>query len=246
MEILSPTCVRVLRGTPVRCLSATIWVLLALVSPALAVSYDASVFLSISAGPNPRFGTSLTFFPGITVTPPPTTFGNGSATRSASASVPGQVSASASGSIFICQEIFGCGEQPSFSIASSGASATGVGSLVVQPQFHQNNVNFPLVIREDWRLASDDSRAAATIRYTVLLDGELLRSANRTVAGGFTEVHATTPLTLNVAPGFHSVVFTAEASGLAAIPEPTTMLLFGSSLAAIGLAARRRRKHQQS
>ena len=249
MKSSSGTSVRILRTTVVRCLGAVAWVLLALVSPAHAINYDASVFLSVAAGSNVPFGTSLTLFPGITVTPPPLTLGHGFATRSATASVPGQVSASAAGGVFACSGLPPfppqcLGEQPGISFASSGASATGVGSLVVSPQFHQNNVNFPIVIQEDWRVASDDPRAAANILYTVLFDGEVLRSANTTMAGNFTEVHIQTPLTLSVAPGFHSVVFTAEASGLA-VPEPGTMLLFGTAAAGIGLAAWRRRRSKQ-
>jgi hypothetical protein len=224
-----------------------------ILSAAQAVNYDASVFLSIAAGSNVPFGTSLTFFPGITVTPPPITHGHGFATRSATASVPGQVSASAAGGIFVCNFVppLNCGgEQPIFSIASSGASATGVGSLVVSPVFYQSNVTFPIVIQEDWSISASsvfgpDQRAEASIRYSVLFDGNVLRSTNQTITGGSAEAHLTTPLSLSVAPGFHSVVFTAEASGLAAVPEPGTMLLVGTTAAGLGLAAWRRRRAKQ-
>jgi hypothetical protein len=61
MEILSRTCVRIMGGA-----------LMGLSSPARAVSYDASVLLSITAAPKVPFGARLTFDPGITVTPPKT------------------------------------------------------------------------------------------------------------------------------------------------------------------------------
>jgi hypothetical protein len=61
MEILSRTCVRIRGGA-----------LMGLSSPAQAVSYDASPFVSMTAAPKVPFGTSLTFFPGIRVTPPKT------------------------------------------------------------------------------------------------------------------------------------------------------------------------------
>src|SRR4030095_3528023 len=53
---------------------------------------------------------------------------------------------------------------------------------------------------------------------------------------------------VSLTPGFHSLMFIAQADGVAVVtPEPTTLLLFGATAAGLGLprsaAARREQQH---
>ena len=208
------------------------------------VTYEAMVAFTVSAAPGPLpFGASLTLFPGVAFTPPPFTTFNGTATNSASASVPGHVQAAAQGTGIVRTEF---GEQEAHSTSASSATAIGFGSLA-NTSFVPT-VNFPLLFHEDWRVSAVGP-AEAHIQFQVLLDGALIHSGSATAGQGHpgsTANSATVPLTVALEPGFHSLVFTAQADGLAATPEPATLLLVGTTAAGIGLAGWRQRRRKQA
>lgn len=199
--------------------------------------YDATVSLTVSPGPSLPAGASLHLFPGVTIT-------SGNASATAAANVPGHLFAAAHGEVVG----FGAGGGPSF--PRSEAGAIGSGFLI-----STNHVQFPLVVHEDWSVSAftccSGLYARADIRFRVLLDDITLLSVHKLSEhpvqfhGGFDQSRQlTTPLTLNLSPGIHSLTFAAEAAGIIT-PEPATILLFGSSLAGIGVAAWKRRRLKQ-
>jgi hypothetical protein len=104
-------------------------------------------------------------------------------------------------------------------------------------------------VHEDWSVSASDGRAEANINLTVLLNGVVVFN-DAGSAGGATGVSlaskdATVPLTIALEPGFNSLVFIAEADGLAATPEPATLILVGTTAAGLGLAGWRQRRHKQ-
>lgn len=206
-------------------------------------SYQAGVFLSVSTAPGLLpFGTSLTLFSGAAFTPPPFAKFNASATNSAIANVPGQLRVGASGAAL--GPPGGLGEQNTESFAASSATAIGFGSLL-NNVFGHPPVAFPLVVHEDWRVAAEGS-GVANIRFQVLFDGTVIHEGAATADGlhpGFAN-SASVPLTVTLDPGFHSLVFTAQADGLASTPEPATLLLVGTTAAGLGLA--RWRQHRRA
>jgi hypothetical protein len=209
--------------------------LVTLQTPAFALSYDASVFLSLSS-PGGPFGTSLTFSPGATHIPVPVTYGSVSATSSAAASTPGQIQAATSGASFV----FGEG----YPIVISKATAVGLGSIRVNRDF----AFFPLHIHEMWSVSGIGHHGNASIDLKVLLDGVLIHSRSASVAGEWPDVQrdlaedVTTKLFLPLPLGVHGLVFTADAAGTIVTPEPASLILFGSTAAGLGWLARRRRK----
>ena len=234
--------------------TALLCVLLGAHPAAQAISmYDASVSLEVSTWALVPFMSSLTLLPGITLTPPPFGRGNGTASRSATANVPGQVKASASG-VAIGSVDCGLGEcTVDDTFVSSRATAIGLGSLSAI-----NNVSFPLAVHEKWSVSafSNSLGAEANINFQILLDGAAVYSGAASATSGrfgqgtlpnFESNDETTRLRLALTPGPHSLIFTAEANGLAATPEPTTLLLFGTTAAGLAVARwkQRRRKHQQ-
>lgn len=219
----------------------------ALVPSAQAIAiYDASIFVSVSTGPNLPPGVSFELHPGATLTPPPfppdpPPGSVAMATRNAVANVPGQVFAT----------VHGVG-----SYANSSASAFGFGSLVN----HQGvNVSFPILVTPHWSISVEyvccgADMAAATVRSRILLDDvEVVQTSDSKATAGAPFPHSsvslpnhvTTPLTLNLEPGSHGLTFTAEASGLAS-PEPTTLVLMGTTAAGLGLARWRQQRRKRA
>src|SRR6185503_11078908 len=85
------------------------------------------------------------------------------ATRSASASPPGQLQAAASGGVFSVE---------GYPTAASLATAVGVGSILVNRDF----AFFPLLIHEAWSVSAVGHVSHASIDLKVLLDGVLIHS----------------------------------------------------------------------
>ena len=210
-------------------------------SPAWAIAnYNAFVDVTVSApGPIPS-GTGLSLFTGITNTPPVTEVGTAVAFNEASASTPGVVTGNASGAAVA----------PPTSFAASLGGASTIGSLL-----NQNGapVGFPLTIAHialiQASTTESDEQAFAHWSFNVLLDGTSLLSLNDSCTAGpvcSRSSVGTDPFTLSLTPGFHSLSITAEADGTAlaseVVPEPTTLVLVGTTMAGLGLARTMRRR----
>jgi hypothetical protein len=228
-------------GTVVSCLSA-------LCSPALAIAiYDAFADVSVSApGPIPS-GTGLSLFTGSTFTPPPIEIGNGIATNAAFAAPPGTASAL----------VLGSATAPPDSFAASFASAISQGALLNQ---NAGTVSFPLTVSHssivNASATGPNESADAHFLFQVLFDGAVVRAdeGRCTVLSGSCTRGDTDSISLALAltPGFHSLFITAQADGFATaatppnpVPEPTTLLLVGTTAAGLGLARWRQRRRRQ-
>lgn len=220
-------------------LLAALLSLVTLQTPAFALSYDASVFLSIST-PGGPFATTLTLAPGAIHFANPIVVGRASVTYSGSASTPGQIQVGTTGG--------GVGIAESLPLAFSRGTAVGLGSIEVARAF----AFFPLHIHEMWSLSAIGGGTQASIDLKVFLDGVPIHSRSARVAGGWPDVeHAladdvTTKLFLPLSLGINNLVFTAEAAGLIVTPEPASLLLFGSTVAGLGWLARRRHGQRTS
>jgi hypothetical protein len=227
--------------------------LIALQTPALAVAiYDALAQVSVSApGPLPP-GTGITF-PFFTPIAVQSEMGNAAASASATQAPPGTFSAIVTG------------------IASPGApdnsrafsSATGAGFVSV---FNQNatSVLFPLTIAHHLSAltaeipSSESGGATAQASFDVFL-GAVQRLADGSInLCGSNDLEpilrpqcsiediGTTTVLLPLNPGSLGLNIFLSASGQAGspevVPEPATLLLFGTTMAGLGLARWRRRK----
>ena len=210
--------------------------------PAWAIAiYDAFVDVTVSApGPIPS-GTGISLFTGSGFTPPVIEIGAAVAFNDASASTPGVVTANASG--------LAVASSP-FSLAASTGSATTTGSLLNE---NTAAVAFPLTVSHialvQASTTGPDEVAFAHYSFNVLLDGgSLLALADSCLAGAACSLPSvgSNLLSLNLTPGFHSLVITAEADGFAlaseAVPEPATLILVGTTMAGLGALARVRRR----
>jgi hypothetical protein len=220
--------------------------LIALQTPALAIAiYDAFTEISLSFGQVPS-GTSISFLPGVTFIRPPIQIGNAIATSFASTSPSGTALASALGSA----------SGPPNSSAASFASALSVTVLLNQ---NATFVNLPLTISHTRfpQIASSDRReqTGSDNFFQATIDSILLSFFNGgSAAGGggsvtFTDSGSDSFL-FPLSPGLHSLVLTAQAGGDASspipspTPEPVSLILFGTTMAGLGLAARWRRRRQ--
>jgi hypothetical protein len=209
-------------------------------SPAWAIAiYNAFVDVTVSApGPIPG-GTGISLFTGTTAIPMIMEIGTAGAFTDASASTPGVATVNASGFAVA----------PPFSFASSQRAASTSGSLL-----NENGapVAFPLTVDRIALVQASTTEpgelASAHWSFDVLLDGTsqlFLTDACAGPACSRTSV-GPIPLALNLTPGFHSLSITAEADGSAqaieTVPEPTTLILVGTVMAALGLARTTRRR----
>jgi hypothetical protein len=114
-------------------------------------------------------------------------------------------------------------------------------------------VGFPLAIDHialvQASTTESDELAFARWSFSVLLDGtSLLSLADSCTAGPVCSRSSvgSNPFILNLTPGFHSLAISAQADGFAfapeAVPEPTTLILVGTVMAALGLARTTRRR----
>ena len=215
--------------------------LIVLQTPALAIaSYDALAQVSVLASS----GTQLTFSPAGHVTSQ-FELGNAGAFADTSTSLPATTSATVTG--------FATG--PSESIARSSANADSFVSVVNQNAttgFFPVTVSY-LLSTLTTTLSSGGAKTSAG--FDVLLDG-LFQGARDSIAlCGFDDF--TPPIrpacsaddsgsiNLLLPTGGHSlevnVFVSGEASAPELVPEPTMLLLFGTTLAGLGLARWRRR-----
>ena len=209
--------------------------------PAGAIAiYSGDVTLSVSAPGALPPGTGISLFQGTVTLGPLFEIGAATASHSGSAVVPGLIQASVAGSA----------SAPPTSLAMSVASATTSGSILNTNAFA---VAFPLTI--DWSAtvvasAGANEFAAAGFSYSVLLDGAVKVKVNEDVAIAppFEMItdSGTVPLTLNLGPGFHTLLLTDSVDGFASatspVPEPTTLALLGVTSVGVGLATRWRRR----
>ncbi len=208
---------------------------------AIAV-YDAFIDVTLSApGPIPS-GTGISLFTGTTLTPPPVEVGTAVAFNTASAGPPGTVNANASGAAVA----------PPTSLASSLGSATTTAALLNQ---NSGVVAFPLNISHIGLVQASttepDESAFAHWSFAVLFDGVFQPTlsladtcsappdCSRSSVGSI-------PFSLHLPPGFHSLSIPAQAVGFAlateVVPEPTTLILVGTTMAGVGLARTMRRR----
>jgi hypothetical protein len=172
-------------------------------------------------------------------------------------------------------EVHGMASGPPVAIAASFASLVGQVALLNQNAgpvqlglrafFSPPGLNFT-----DASATGPNEPASAHSRFQLFLDGNSLFLEDRTFRSGdpFRSRHArlcfpnVPPEQLrpgicgdfdftgeaSLTPGFHSLMFIAQADGVAVVtPEPTTLLLFGTTAAGLGVARwrQRRRKQQQ-
>lgn len=227
--------------------------LLALHTPVLAIAiYDALAQVSVSTpGPLPP-GTGITFSSSLASTTSQFQVGTAAASASTSASPPGTVSAI----------VTGVASQggPDNSIARSSASALGFVTL-----FNQNTttVLFPLTISHLLSTftaeipSSETGGATAQASFSVHFGPFLsLSSGSSGLCAGndfesllrpqcSVDDSGSTTLLFGLSPGSRFLDIEVFASGQAGspevVPEPTTLLLFGTTMAGLGLAHWRRR-----
>jgi PEP-CTERM motif-containing protein len=224
-------------------------------TPALAIGiYNASVQMSFVSEPIPP-GTSISFSPGTTFTggsaPGAQPVGGGNlqpalATSAALASTPGSATALVSGF---------AGPGAGFRSSSSAfVIADGSASLF---NFNTTSVTFPLTVS----FTRNMSASIGPGDFAVSSTGLLLAVDAVALISDVTTCKPTCDITnsgsqtflLGLTPGSHSLNFDVSAIGSAAsgsfapTPEPTTLLLFGTTAAGLGLARwrQRRRKQQQ-
>lgn len=209
-------------------------------SPAWAIAiYNAFVDVTVSAPGAIPNGTGISLFTGTTAMPIITEEGTAGAFTDASVSTPGVVTVNASGFAVA----------PPFSFASSQQIASTSGSLLNE---NAAPVAFPVTVDHIGLVQASttepDELALAHWSFSVLLDGAFQLALTDACAGpacSHSSVGAN-PLILSVTPGFHSLLITAEADGSArateAVPEPTTLMLVGTVMAALGLARVTRRR----
>lgn len=225
--------------------------LTALQTPALAVAiYDAFAEVTVSPGTLAP-GIGISFFQGSTVTPNPNFFGNAFATSSAQAPPSSAIAVVAGGA-----------SSPPDAFAASFASAVSSGFL-----FNGNATNSALVLNVSRTLFAFESTLGSTLPATasadflfqVLVDGvvltQLAGNGTNTGPGAISSNLAgsretgTESFIVQLTPGFHSLLIEAQADGfaragtaLSPVPEPTTLIFFGTTAAGIGLARWRRRR----
>jgi PEP-CTERM motif-containing protein len=249
--------------------AALVSCLLAHAAPAQAItSYDAFAAAQFSScfsaaegcGSLPAMpaGTGLivTLGSGSTSTPTPIQIGNATAAREAGTAP--QQAPFPQTTFGAYAEVFGFANAPPTSFAASFASAVNQGVL-----FNQNDTiaAFPLLFSgfavSGTALGQDQLASAhAQASIQLLLDGSpVLTEVERQV----TVFVPSTPgpfgsgsliLTIPLTPGFHLLLEKLEADGFAsemsATPEPTTLLLVGTTMAGLGLARWRRRGRQHA
>lgn len=241
----------------IRTFCALVALLLVLPGTALAVAiYDVFGQISVSTPAPIPSGTSISFFGGET-----STFesfgGSALATAAALASPPGTATALVTG--FANQQTSGS--------AFSSANATSQATL-----FNSNptTVAFPLTVSHLLNLSGSanpndsQNRGSSTGSLSVVLDNNTLFpstlfSSFSSCSFGSDDVltgpgtclisnSGSATLSFGLTPGPHSLGVSAGASGdafAAPVPEPATLLLLGTSMAALGLARWRQRGRTQ-
>ena len=201
-------------------------------------------------------GTDLivTIGAGSSLGPAPILIGNASVSRSAG-TAPNSPPASKSAGIAYAQT-FGSASSPPPSFAASFLSAVLPALLL---NLTDTTAAFPLLFLGSTypnttlgqnRLASAGAHASSSLvldgnELVTIIDGQVTTFVPSTT-GLFPGILL---LTIPLPPGFHSLRLEVQAEGFASetAPEPTTLLLFGTTAAGLGLARwYRRRGHERA
>ena len=244
-------------------------------TPALAISsYGGDALMAVIACPFPAGcgglgalpeGTSVSYFEGSALVPPPIQNGNAVAAAAGRADIAPDGGHSNPLEADVTAQISGSASGPAASFAGSFASAVLPGVLSNQTNITEN---FPLFF--DYHLSTSEQVVGQAPGASAHVHGSIQALIDGTAVVGFDQSFTSIPGTffdsqglgiagsvvqvVPLAPGLHFLLLEAELDGFASTgifdaapvsttPEPTTLLLFGTTAAGLGIVVWRRRRH---